>query len=83
MNMRDYSYMDAYNFSLRTKQRFRAAIPKDKITDATRRAWDFEDQHAPMRLHYYQELERERLRQIEEEDALSEIKIKSEVRVKK
>jgi len=36
-----------------------------------------------MRLHYYQELERERLRQIEEEDALSEIKIKSEVRVKK
>ena len=46
MNMRDYSYMDAYNFALRTKQRFRAAIPKDKITEATRRAWDFEDQHA-------------------------------------
>ena len=83
MNIRNFSYMDIYNMALRTKQWYRDAIPKDQVTDATRRAWDFEDQHEPMRLRYYQQLEEDRLRQIEKEDAISEIKFKSEVKVKK
>ncbi len=43
MNLNDFSYMDIYNHHLRTKQQFRDAIPADKITEATRQAWDFED----------------------------------------
>ena len=82
MNIRDFSYMDIYEMSLQSKQRIRNAIPKDQITDATRQAWAFEDQREPLRRRYYELKEKERLRQIEEEDAISEINFKSEVRVK-
>ena len=43
MNLNDFSYMDIYNHGLRIKQQYRNAIPADKITEATRQAWDFED----------------------------------------
>ena len=83
MNLNDFSYMDIYNHHLRTKQQFRDAIPADKITEATRQAWDFEDQKEPLLLRYYQKMERERLARIEKEDTISAIKFKSEVRVKR
>ena len=83
MNLNDFSYMDIYNHRLKTKKQFRDAIPADKITEATRQAWDFEDQKEPLLLRYYQKMERERLARIEKGDTISDIKFKSEVRVKR
>ena len=83
MDIRDFSYMDLYNLRLQTKKRYRDAIPADQITEATRIQWDFEDQKEPMMFAYYQMRERERLTRIEKEDAITEVKFKSEVRVKR
>ena len=83
MNLNDFSYMDIYNHRLKTKKQFRDAIPADKITEATRQAWDLEDQREPLILRYYQMKERERLARIEKEDASTEVKFKSEVRVQR
>ena len=83
MNIRDFSYMDLYNLRLQNIKRFRDAIPADQITEDTRIQWDFEDQKEPMMLAYYQMKERERLAKIEKDDAITEVKFKSEVRVKR
>ena len=81
--MRNFSYIEFYDWTQKTRQRFRDAIPKDQITPDTRAVWDFEDQRDKMLFHYYQQLEEKRLAKQEKEEPIYEIKFKSEVKVKK